>query len=72
MTELDVLSQHLGHYKTMANANHYFECPSCHHHNNKLNINDQISSKFQSSIGSLNFNNYKKFIANNFMIKKMP
>ena len=37
--------------------------------NNKLNINDQISSKFQSSIGSLNFNNYKKFIANNFMIK---
>jgi len=39
MNKLDVLSQHLGNYKTMANANHYFECPSCHHHNHKLTIN---------------------------------
>ena len=43
MTELDVLSQHLGHYKTMANANHYFECPSCHHHNHKLTVNIEKS-----------------------------
>ena len=39
MTKLDVLAQHLGHYKTMAGANHYFECPACHHHNHKLTIN---------------------------------
>ena len=39
MNKLDILAQHLGHYKTMANANHYFECPSCHHHNHKLTVN---------------------------------
>ena len=39
MTKLDIISQHLGQYKTMANANHYFECPSCHHHNHKLTVN---------------------------------
>jgi len=39
MTKLDILAQHLGNYKTMAGANHYFECPSCHHRNNKLTVN---------------------------------
>ena len=43
MTKLDVLAQHLGHYKTMAGANHYFECPACHHHNHKLTINIEKS-----------------------------
>ena len=38
MTKLDILAQHLGSYKTMAGHNHYFECPSCHHHNKKLTI----------------------------------
>ena len=43
MTKLDVLAQHLGHYKTMAGANHYFECPACHHHNHKLTVNVEKS-----------------------------
>ena len=43
MTKLDILAQHLGHYKTMAGANHYFECPSCHHHNHKLTVNVEKS-----------------------------
>lgn len=43
MTKLDILAQHLGHYKTMAGANHYFECPSCHHHNKKLTVNIEKS-----------------------------
>ena len=38
MNKIDVLSQHLGQYKTMAGGNHYFECPKCHHHNKKLTI----------------------------------
>jgi hypothetical protein len=38
--------------------------------NNELfNVNNQISSKFQSSLETLDFKNYKKFIANNFMTK---
>ena len=43
MTKLDILAQHLGLYKTMAHSNHYFECPSCHHHNNKLTVNVEKS-----------------------------
>ena len=43
MTKLDILAQHLGHYKTMAGANHYFECPACHHHNHKLTVNVEKS-----------------------------
>ena len=43
MTKLDILGQHLGHYKTMAGANHYFECPACHHHNHKLTVNVEKS-----------------------------
>ena len=39
MTKLDILAQHLGNYKTLAGHNHYFECPSCHHHNHKMTIN---------------------------------
>ena len=27
----------------MANANHYFECPNCHHHNHKLTVNIEKS-----------------------------
>ena len=42
----------------------------CLKNNKKFNVNDQISSKFQSSIGTLNFNDYKKFVANNFIIKR--
>ena len=38
MDKLSILAQHLGNYKTMAGQNHYFECPSCHHHNKKLTI----------------------------------
>ena len=38
MVKLEVLAQHLGKYKTLAGHNHYFECPSCHHHNKKLTI----------------------------------
>ena len=38
MDKLDVLSQYLGSYKTMAGGNHYFECPGCRHHNKKLTI----------------------------------
>ena len=37
--KIDVLSQYLGSYKTLAGNNHYFECPSCHHRNNKMTIN---------------------------------
>ena len=43
MTKLDILAQHLGHYKTMAGNNHYFECPSCRHHNHKLTLNIEKS-----------------------------
>ena len=37
--KIDVLSQYLGSYKTLAGHNHYFECPGCHHRNNKMTIN---------------------------------
>ena len=37
--KIDVLSQYLGSYKTLAGNNHYFECPSCRHRNNKMTIN---------------------------------
>ena len=37
--KIDVLSQYLGSYKTLAGNNHYFECPSCHHRNNKMTVN---------------------------------
>lgn len=43
MNKIDIISQHLGNYKTMAGANHYFECPSCHHHNHKMTINIEKS-----------------------------
>ena len=43
MTKLDILAQHLGQYKTLAGNNHYFECPSCHHHNHKLTLNIEKS-----------------------------
>ena len=39
MTKLEVLAQHLGNYKTLAGNNHYFQCPSCCHRNNKMTIN---------------------------------
>ena len=39
MEKLDVLSQYLGSYKTMAGGNHYYKCPVCNHHKNKLTIN---------------------------------
>ena len=39
MTKLDILAQHLGSYKTLAGNNHYFQCPSCCHRNNKMTIN---------------------------------
>ena len=43
MTKLDILAQHLGHYKLMAGGNYYFKCVSCFHHNNKLTINIEKS-----------------------------
>jgi len=43
VNKIDIISQHLGNYKTMAGANHYFECPSCHHHNHKMTINIEKS-----------------------------
>ena len=74
MTKLDILAQHLGHFKTMAGANHYFECPSCHHHNKKLTVNIEKSvwNCFHCEVkgksflyllklaGASNLNQYKK------------
>ena len=74
MTKLDILTQHLGSYKTMAGHNHYFECPSCHHHNKKLtiHIDKNVYSCFHCGLrgrsfiwllkvaGASNPNQYKK------------
>ena len=37
--KIDVLSQFLGSYKTLAGNKHCFECPACHNRNNKMTIN---------------------------------